>query len=72
MSRKQLICVILLSGLILAAPSSRGAEADKVAELTATVEKLKAEIDALKAENAELKQKLAEKEKAGSGNRIGK
>jgi len=70
MSRKQLICVILLSSLILAAPSSRGAEADKVAELTATVEKLKAEIDALKAENAELKQKLAEKEKVGAARLI--
>jgi len=66
MSRKQMICVILWVGLMVAAAPARAAEPDKVAELTATVEKLKAEIDALKAENAELKQKLAEKEKAGS------
>jgi len=67
MSRKQMICVILWAGVIFAGTSARGAEPDKVAELTATVEKLKAEIDALKAENAELKQKLTEKEKTGSG-----
>jgi hypothetical protein len=68
MSRKQMNCVILWVGLIATA-ASRAADpaADRIAELTATVEKLKAEIDSLKAENADLKQKLADKEKNGNG-----
>jgi hypothetical protein len=56
------LCVVLL------APHSgraqeKATDAERLAELTATVERLKGELEALKAENAQLKQKLAEKEK---------
>jgi hypothetical protein len=56
---------ILLAAALLALPCAateapeKPANADRVAELTQTVQQLKAEIDTLKAENAALKEKLA-------------
>ncbi len=66
MCRMSWIGVVLY--LVLVAPRSgwaqeKATDAERLAELTATVERLKAEIEALKAENAQLKQKLAEKDK---------
>jgi hypothetical protein len=54
--------------LVLLAPRSgwaqeKAPDAQRVAELTATVERLKSELETLRAENAQLKQKLAEKDK---------
>src|SRR2546421_5395069 len=66
MSRMSWIGIVLC--LILVAPRSgwaqeKATDAQRLAELMATVERLKGEVEALKAENAQLKQKLAEKEK---------
>src|SRR5258706_7811797 len=66
MSRMSWIGVVLC--VVLIAPRSgwaqeKATDAGRIAELTATVERLKGELEALKAENAQLKQKLAEKEK---------
>src|SRR5258706_5615735 len=66
MSRMSWIGVVLCVVLIAARSGwaqEKTTDAGRIAELTATVERLKGELEALKAENAQLKQKLAEKEK---------